>query len=43
MFHVKQWGVQERRALTHSLPQRGMVSPTRATREGKRDATAMWK
>ncbi len=30
-------------ALTHSLPQRGRVPPTRATGEGERDGTAMWK
>ena len=30
-------------ALTHSLPQRGRVSPTRATGEGERDGTALWK
>ena len=30
-------------ALTLSLPQRGRVSPTRATGEGERDWTAMWK
>ena len=30
-------------ALTHSLPQRGRVSPTRATGEGERDVIAMRK
>ena len=30
-------------ALTPSLPQRGRVSPTRATGEGERDGTAMWE
>ena len=30
-------------ALAHSLPQRGRVPPTRATGEGERDGTAMWK
>ena len=30
-------------ALSRSLPQRGRVSPTRATGEGERDGTATWK
>ena len=30
-------------ALTHSLPQRGRVPPSRAAGEGERGGTAMWK